>query len=44
MQENLLVHVHGSPVEHAALQFSIRENVAKTRKKKRKKKSDIWME
>ena len=43
MQQNLLVHVHGSPVQHAALQFSMREMSRKReRKKERKRVTSGW--
>ena len=41
MEENLFVNVECSPVKHAASWFSVRKNVAFT--KKRQKESDTWM-
>ena len=42
MEENLFVYVECSSVKHVASRFSVRKNV--TKKKKRKKESDTWMD
>ena len=42
MEENLFVYVECSSVKHAASRFSVRKNV--TKKKKRQKESDTWMD
>ena len=36
MEENFFVRVEYSPVKHAASQFSVRENVTKKKKKKKR--------
>ena len=42
IEENLFVYVKCSSVKHAASRFSVRKNV--TKKKKRQKESDTWMD
>ena len=44
IEENLFVYVECSSVKHVASRFSVRKNVTKKEKKKRKKESDTWMD
>ena len=43
MEENLFVYVECSSVKHVASRFSVRKNVTK-KKKERKKESDTWID